>query len=32
MCSIYEQGLYPFTGEQAVGPNMVNVGLPRAIR
>lgn len=28
MCSIFEQGLYPFTGEQAVGPNMVNVGLP----
>ncbi len=28
MCSIYEQGLYPFSGEQAVGPNMVNVGLP----
>ncbi len=28
MCSIFEQGLYPFTGEQATGPNMVNVGLP----
>jgi len=28
MCSIYEQGLYPFSGENAVGPNMVNVGLP----
>jgi acetoin utilization deacetylase AcuC-like enzyme len=28
MCSIFEQGLYPFTGDQAVGPNMVNVGLP----
>ena len=28
MCSIFEQGLYPFTGEDATGPNMVNVGLP----
>ena len=28
MCSIFEQGIYPFTGENAVGPNMVNVGLP----
>ena len=28
MCSIFEKGLYPFNGEQAVGPNMVNVGLP----
>jgi acetoin utilization deacetylase AcuC-like enzyme len=28
MCSIYEKGLYPFNGEQATGPNMVNVGLP----
>jgi len=28
MCSIFEQGLYPFTGENATGPNMVNVGLP----
>lgn len=28
MCSIFEQGLYPFTGDQALGPNMVNVGLP----
>nr|WP_315466234.1 histone deacetylase family protein [uncultured Rhodoferax sp.] len=28
MCSIFEQGLYPFNGEKAVGPNMVNVGLP----
>ncbi|WP_298015319.1 histone deacetylase family protein [uncultured Aquabacterium sp.] len=28
MCSIYEKGLYPFNGENAVGPNMVNVGLP----
>ena len=24
MCSIFEKGLYPFNGEQAVGPNMVN--------
>ncbi len=28
MCSIFEQGLYPFNGDKAVGPNMVNVGLP----
>ena len=28
MCSIFEQGLYPFTGDDATGPNMVNVGLP----
>ena len=28
MCSIFEQGLYPFSGEDAKGPNMVNVGLP----
>ena len=28
MCSIFEEGIYPFTGESAIGPNMVNVGLP----
>ena len=28
MCSIFEQGIYPFTGDDAIGPNMVNVGLP----
>jgi acetoin utilization deacetylase AcuC-like enzyme len=28
MCSIFEKGLYPFNGEEAVGPNMVNVGMP----
>jgi acetoin utilization deacetylase AcuC-like enzyme len=28
MCSIFEQGIYPFSGEDAKGPNMVNVGLP----
>jgi acetoin utilization deacetylase AcuC-like enzyme len=28
MCSIFEIGLYPFNGENAKGPNMVNVGLP----
>jgi len=28
MCSIFEQGLYPFSGDDAVGANMVNVGLP----
>ncbi|WP_296509035.1 histone deacetylase family protein [Rhodoferax sp.] len=28
MCSIFEQGLYPFNGDKATGPNMCNVGLP----
>lgn len=28
MCSIYEKGLYPFPGDDTLGPNMVNVGLP----
>jgi len=28
MCSIFEEGLYPYNGEKAVGPNMMNVGLP----
>jgi acetoin utilization deacetylase AcuC-like enzyme len=28
MCSIFEKGLYPFNGETATGPNMVNVGMP----
>ena len=28
MCSIFGQGVYPFTGENATGENMVNVGLP----
>ncbi len=28
MCSIYEKGLYPFTGENSYGPNMINIGLP----
>ena len=28
MCSIFELGIYPFTGENAQGANMVNVGLP----
>ena len=28
MCSIFEKGLYPFNGDEAKGPNMVNVGLP----
>jgi acetoin utilization deacetylase AcuC-like enzyme len=32
MCSIFEKGLYPFNGENAVGPNMVNVGLPSRSR
>lgn len=31
MCSIYEIGLYPFTGEESNGGNMVNIGLaPRS--
>jgi acetoin utilization deacetylase AcuC-like enzyme len=25
---VFEKGLYPFSGEDATGPNMVNVGLP----
>lgn len=32
MCSIFEMGLYPFSGENAKGPNMVNVGLPTRSR
>lgn len=28
MCSIFEQGLYPYNGDEATGANMVNVGLP----
>ena len=28
MCSIFEDQLYPFSGNQARGPNMVNVALP----
>ncbi|WP_138516442.1 histone deacetylase family protein [Rhodoferax bucti] len=28
MCSIFEKGLYPNTGDSATGPNMCNVGLP----
>ena len=28
MCSIFEQGIYPFSGDNATGFNMVNVGLP----
>ncbi len=28
MCSIYETGLYPFSGEDSYGPNMINIGLP----
>ena len=28
MCSIFEQGIYPFSGDDAQGTNMVNVGLP----
>ena len=28
MCSIFEEGIYPFSGENATGTNMINVGLP----
>ncbi len=28
MCSIFERGLYPFSGDEPKGPNMINVGLP----
>ena len=28
MCSTFEKGLYPFSGENTRGPNMVNVALP----
>ncbi len=28
MCSIFEKGIYPFSGDDAIGPRMVNVGLP----
>ena len=28
MCSIFEEGLYPFCGATPRGPNMVNIGLP----
>jgi len=28
MCSIFEKGLYPFSGENSTATNMVNVGLP----
>jgi acetoin utilization deacetylase AcuC-like enzyme len=28
MCSIFETGLYPFSGEHSTASNMVNVGLP----
>ena len=27
MCSIFEQKLYPFSGDEPKGPNMINVGL-----
>jgi len=28
MCSIFETGIYPFSGENSTATNMVNVGLP----
>lgn len=32
MCSSFESGLYPFCGEDPLGPNMVNIGLPSRSR
>ncbi len=32
MCSIFERGLYPFSGDDAKGPNMCNIGLPARSR
>lgn len=29
MCSIFEQGLYPFSGDSPLGKNMINIGLPK---
>ena len=29
MCSIFEQGLYPFSGDAPLGDNMINIGLPK---
>ncbi len=29
MCSTFETGLYPFSGDEPAGPNMINVGLDR---
>ena len=31
MCSIFEKGLFPDSGESHDGPNMVNVGLPARV-
>ena len=31
MCSIYEKGLFPDSGESHDGPNLVNVGLPARV-
>ena len=31
MCSIYEKGLFPDSGDAHDGPNMVNVGLPARV-
>ena len=28
MCSIFEKGLYPFSGDEPRGANMINIGLP----
>ncbi|CAM8649866.1 AcuC Deacetylases, including yeast histone deacetylase and acetoin utilization protein [Burkholderiales bacterium] len=32
MCSTFQTGLYPFNGDQPMGPNMVNIGLPSRSR
>jgi len=32
MCSTFQSGLYPFNGDQPMGPNMVNIGLPSRSR
>ena len=31
MCSIFENGIYPFSGSVPKGPNMVNIGLPSRV-
>ena len=31
MCSIFENGIYPFCGSVPKGPNMINIGLPARV-
>lgn len=31
MCSTFETNIYPFSGTEAMGPNMVNIGLPARV-